>query len=104
MPGELEPSWKEILINELQDDYMAELREFLKNEQNNGSVIYPPNRLIFNAFNHTPFDKVKVVILGQDPYHGEQQALAVRAIGPVGGEILRQRPLDRRDELFRDAR
>ncbi|NEU09498.1 uracil-DNA glycosylase [Flavihumibacter sp. R14] len=74
MPGELEPSWKEILINELQDDYMLELREFLKNEQKNGHIIYPPNRLIFNAFNHTPFDEVKIVILGQDPYHGQQQA------------------------------
>jgi len=74
MPGELELSWNKILINELQDDYMVALRKFLKNELQSGRIIYPPSRLIFNAFNHTPFDEVKVVILGQDPYHGEQQA------------------------------
>ena len=74
MAGELEPGWKEILGNEFDRKYMLELREFLKNEQQKGSLIYPPNQLIFNAFNHTPFDDVSVVILGQDPYHGQHQA------------------------------
>jgi uracil-DNA glycosylase len=74
MAGELEPGWKAILGKEFEKEYMTRLREFLKNEQLNDRVIYPPNRFIFNAFNHTPFDEVKVVILGQDPYHGEQQA------------------------------
>jgi len=74
MPGELESSWKEILENEFSKEYMIRLREFLKNEQEQHRVIYPPSRFIFNAFNRTPFNDVRIVILGQDPYHGEQQA------------------------------
>jgi len=53
---------------------MAELRKFLQNEKEAGQVVYPKNADIFRAFNDTPFDKVKVVILGQDPYHGPNQA------------------------------
>ena len=74
MPGELGSGWKGILGDEFNKEYMIRLRQFLKNEQEQGRVIYPPNRLIFNAFNSTPFEDVRVVILGQDPYHGDQQA------------------------------
>ncbi|VVP09822.1 uracil-DNA glycosylase [Pseudomonas sp. B21128] len=70
----LEPSWKEALRAEFDQPYMAELRNFLQQEQAAGKEIYPPRPLIFNALNSTPLDKVKVVILGQDPYHGPGQA------------------------------
>ncbi|MCO5935416.1 uracil-DNA glycosylase [Mucilaginibacter sp. RB4R14] len=74
MAGELEPSWKNHLSAELEKPYMHDLRTFLKAEKNAGHVTYPRNADIFNAFNITPFDDVKVVILGQDPYHGPNQA------------------------------
>ncbi|WP_026899318.1 uracil-DNA glycosylase [Daejeonella oryzae] len=74
MSGELDKSWKDVLEDQLNSDNMQQLRKFLKNEQVNGVITYPPNAKIFNAFNHTPFSKVKVVILGQDPYHGKNQA------------------------------
>ncbi len=60
--------------DEFQKPYMQQLRQFLQHEKQQGKIIYPPAALWFNAFNSTPFDKVKVVILGQDPYHGPQQA------------------------------
>jgi uracil-DNA glycosylase len=71
---DMEPGWKQVLASEFESDYMQTLREFLKQEKQQCKVIYPPGKEIFNAFNHTPFDKVKVVILGQDPYHGPNQA------------------------------
>ena len=74
MTEEMESSWKGILGDEFHKEYMIRLLEFLENEQQNDRIIYPPIQFIFNAFNHTPFDKVKIVILGQDPYHGSQQA------------------------------
>jgi uracil-DNA glycosylase len=74
MAGELEPSWKKVLEEEFNKPYMTELKNFLKQEKEAGYVIYPKNADIFNAFNKTPFDEVKVVILGQDPYPGENQA------------------------------
>jgi uracil-DNA glycosylase len=74
MAIELEPSWLEVLGDEFGKDYMVQLRQFLKNEKQAGRKIYPKGGDIFNAFNTTPFDKVEVVILGQDPYHGENQA------------------------------
>ena len=74
MSIQLEPSWKEVLINEFEKDYMQSLKVFLKQQQQQGRKIFPPNQFIFNAFNHTPFDQVKVVIIGQDPYHGQGQA------------------------------
>ncbi|MES2107114.1 MAG: uracil-DNA glycosylase [Bacteroidota bacterium] len=74
MAGELEPSWLKVLGGEFDKDYMLKLKLFLKQEKEAGQVVYPKNADIFNAFKHTPFDKVKVVILGQDPYHGPQQA------------------------------
>jgi len=71
---QIDDSWKEILKDEFESDYMQKLEIFLFKEKEEGHMIYPPNHLIFNAFNHTPFDKVKAVILGQDPYHGKNQA------------------------------
>jgi len=70
----LEASWKQRLADEFKQRYMIELREFLLERKRAGAVIYPPGPLIFNALNSTPFDQVKVVILGQDPYHGPGQA------------------------------
>lgn len=74
MSIQLEDSWKGVLDGEFDKGYMMQLREFLKNEQTEGRIIYPPNKLIFNAFNHTPFNNVKIVVIGQDPYHGVNQA------------------------------
>lgn len=71
--GQLHPSWQAIIGEEFEKPYMQNLRAFLKQEKAAGKVIYPPSPLIFNAFNHTPFDKVRVVIIGQDPYHGEDK-------------------------------
>ena len=70
----LEPSWKARLLPEFSQAYMRELREFLKKEIQAKKVIYPRGVEYFAALDHTPFDKVKVVILGQDPYHGVNQA------------------------------
>lgn len=70
----LEPGWLKVLGDELEQPYMKALKSFLLEEKQKGFIIYPKNGDIFNAFNHTPFDKVKVVILGQDPYHGQGQA------------------------------
>jgi len=67
-------SWQVYLGDELNKEYMCELRAFLLREQQAGKVIYPSMSQLFNAFELTPFDQVKVVILGQDPYHGEGQA------------------------------
>lgn len=67
-------SWKDVLSEEFEKPYMKDLKSFLLKEKQEGKVIFPPGPMIFNAFNHTPFDKVKVVILGQDPYHGDGQA------------------------------
>ncbi|MBF8781421.1 uracil-DNA glycosylase [Pseudomonas fulva] len=70
----LEPSWKAALRAEFDQPYMHRLREFLREEHAAGKEIYPPGPMIFNALNSTPLDAVKVVILGQDPYHGPGQA------------------------------
>ncbi|MCC6684371.1 MAG: uracil-DNA glycosylase [Bacteroidia bacterium] len=70
----LDESWKRLLIQEFSKDYFVKLKQFLLNEKQNGQTIYPPGNKIFAAFDFTPFDKVKVVILGQDPYHGAGQA------------------------------
>jgi len=70
----LEPSWKAHLGDYLERPDMRALAEFLRSEKRAGKVLYPPGPEIFNAFAHTPFDKVRVVILGQDPYHGPGQA------------------------------
>ena len=79
--GQLHPSWLAVIGDELHKPYMAALRGFLKHEKASGKVIYPPSPLIFNAFNHTPFDKVRVVIIGQDPYHGQNNQGQAQAHG-----------------------
>lgn len=71
---EIESGWKTMLQAEFDKPYFKTIKSFLKQEKAKGKIIYPPGQLIFNAFNLTPFDKVKVVILGQDPYHGPGQA------------------------------
>lgn len=73
MDVKIEESWKEQLKDEFEKDYFIRLTEFVRNEYRT-KQIFPPAKLIFNAFDHTPFDKVKVVILGQDPYHNDGQA------------------------------
>lgn len=70
----LEESWKRLLLSEFSEDYMQTLASFLRAEKAAGKIIYPAGDDVFNALNSTPFDKVKVVILGQDPYHGAGQA------------------------------
>lgn len=70
----IEPSWKARLEGEFRQPYFSALKAFLKEEKARGETIFPPGPLIFNAFNKAPFDSVKVVILGQDPYHGPGQA------------------------------
>lgn len=74
MDVQIEPSWKDALKNEFVKPYFQQIVTFLKTEKAAGKIIYPPGPLIFNAFNQTPFNKLKVVILGQDPYHGAGQA------------------------------
>lgn len=74
MAVQLEPSWLAKLAEEFEQPYMQQLRAFLKAEKQQGKRIFPAGSEFFNAFEHTPLDKVKVVILGQDPYHGEGQA------------------------------
>lgn len=73
MQVKIEPSWADKLAGEFEKPYFSDLVNFVKSEYAKGTV-YPPGSLIFNAFNKCPFDKVKVVILGQDPYHGPGQA------------------------------
>ena len=70
----IDASWKEKLAREFAAEYMANLSQFLRDEKAAGKVVYPASIDIFAAFNLTPFDTVKVVILGQDPYHGPNQA------------------------------
>jgi uracil-DNA glycosylase len=73
MEVKIEPNWKKVLQKEFDEEYFAKLTEFVKSEYQKETV-YPPAKFIFNAFELTPFDKVKVIILGQDPYHGVNQA------------------------------
>ena len=70
----LEESWKAALHEEFDKPYMLKLSEFLRGEKAAGKVVFPPGPLIFNALNSTPLSRVKVVIIGQDPYHGPGQA------------------------------
>lgn len=69
----IDESWKTVLQDEFEADYFSRLKQFLMKEKEQ-YTIYPPGKLIFNAFDQTPFEMVKVVILGQDPYHGKGQA------------------------------
>jgi uracil-DNA glycosylase len=74
MEIQIESSWKHVLKEEFEKEYLKKLASYLLSEEKKGISIFPPKDLIFSAFNHTPFEKVKVVILGQDPYHGINQA------------------------------
>ncbi|MBB5618973.1 uracil-DNA glycosylase [Pedobacter cryoconitis] len=74
MSAALEPGWLKVLEPEFEKEYMKNLKAFLLQEKETGKTVYPKGADIFAAFNHTPFDQVEVVILGQDPYHGEGQA------------------------------
>ncbi|WP_016777899.1 uracil-DNA glycosylase [Anaerophaga thermohalophila] len=84
----IEESWKEALSEEFNAPYFSELKKFLVDEKRKHQV-YPPGPMIFNAFNHTPLEKVKVVLLGQDPYHGPGQAQGLCFSVPDG---IRQPP------------
>lgn len=84
MDVKIEESWKRALAPEFEKPYFQELARQLHEEKRAGRVIYPPGPLIFNAFNLTPFDKVKVVIIGQDPYHGPGQAEGLSFSVPHG--------------------
>lgn len=83
MSVQLESSWKAVLKPEFEKPYMHELKSFLQSEKKEHTV-FPPSNLIFNAFSHTPFDQVKVVILGQDPYHNVGQAHGLSFSVPRG--------------------
>ena len=72
--AQIEESWKQQIGDEFTKDYMKSLKVFLKSEYSQGKTIFPRKSQYFAAFNHTPFDQVRVVVLGQDPYHGAGQA------------------------------
>lgn len=73
-PFDIEPSWNAVLAEELQKPYLQDLARFIESERNRGLPVYPPKDLVFNAFRMCPYDRVKVLIMGQDPYHGPGQA------------------------------
>ncbi|MBU0487701.1 MAG: uracil-DNA glycosylase [Bacteroidetes bacterium] len=83
MKPNIEVSWAQMLQEEFQKPYFSALKEFLLEEKANFAV-YPPGKLIFNAFDRTPFKNVKIIILGQDPYHGERQAHGLSFSVPMG--------------------
>ena len=80
---DIEASWKQHLEREFTKPYFTQLTESVRNEYRNG-LCFPPGKLVFNAFNLCPFDKVKVVILGQDPYHEQGQAMGLSFSVPEG--------------------
>ncbi|HSZ87011.1 MAG TPA: uracil-DNA glycosylase [Puia sp.] len=84
MDVQIEESWKKGLHHEFSQPYFAAIVSFLKAEKSSGKIVYPPGKFIFNAFNTTPFDKVKIVLLGQDPYHGPGQAHGLSFSVPNG--------------------
>lgn len=81
---QLEASWSARLADEFEKAYFQQIRYFLKAELRDGKAIYPPGKLMFHAYHRTPFNKVKVVILGQDPYHGPGQAHGLSFSVPQG--------------------
>lgn len=84
MNVKIQEEWNEILREEFEKDYFKNIAAFLHKEKDEGKTIYPPGSLIFNAFELTPFSHVKVVILGQDPYHGPNQAHGLSFSVPEG--------------------
>ncbi len=87
MDVKIENSWKEVLKTEFNKDYFLQIITHLKTEKATREIIYPSGNLIFNAFDKTPFDKVKVVILGQDPYHNPNQAMGLSFSVPDGMKL-----------------
>ena len=84
MDVRIENTWKEALAGEFEKPYFAQLVRFLHQEKAAGKMIYPPGNQIFRAFELTPLPQVKVVILGQDPYHGPGQAMGLSFSVPDG--------------------
>ncbi|HEY0356838.1 MAG TPA: uracil-DNA glycosylase [Flavisolibacter sp.] len=84
MTVRIEESWKKVLESEFRKPYFRQITDHIKTEKAQGKTIYPQGSLIFNAFEKTPFDKVKVVIIGQDPYHGPGQAMGLSFSVPRG--------------------
>jgi len=84
MDVKMEEGWKAVLKEEFSKPYFQHAVTYLKTEKAQGKTIYPPGPLIFNAFNTTPFEQVKVVLLGQDPYHGYGQAHGLSFSVPDG--------------------
>ena len=84
---QIEESWKKVLDVEFQKPYFGEIKKVLVDAKQAGKTVYPPGSLIFNAFNKTPFDKLKVVILGQDPYHNPGEAMGLCFSVPKGTKI-----------------
>ena len=83
----MEESWKQVLKEEFEKPYFQELVSFLKNARSAGTIFYPPGPLIFNAFNTTPFEAVKVVVIGQDPYHNPGEAMGLSFSVPSGVRV-----------------
>lgn len=81
---EIEAGWKSVLENEFDQAYFDQIKAFILHEKAQGKIVYPPGNLLFNAFNLTPFNAVKVVIIGQDPYHGPGQAHGLSFSVPFG--------------------
>ncbi|HTJ12616.1 MAG TPA: uracil-DNA glycosylase [Dinghuibacter sp.] len=84
MDVKIEPSWKAVLQKEFDQAYFTEIVRFIKTEKAAGKTIYPPGSQMFHAFDATPLDRLKVVILGQDPYHGPGQAHGLCFSVPAG--------------------
>jgi len=88
MPNvQIEDSWKFALVDEFEKEYFSGIRTFLRTELKEGKTIFPPGKQIFNAFNLTPFNDVKVVVIGQDPYHGPNQAMGLSFSVPIGVRV-----------------
>jgi uracil-DNA glycosylase len=83
----IEESWKNALKSEFKQPYFAAIKQALLDEKEAKNVVYPPDNLIFNAFNTTAFDNVKVVIIGQDPYHNPEEAMGLSFSVPKGKKI-----------------
>lgn len=83
----IEASWKAALTNEFEQPYFQAVAQYLRQAKTDNKVVYPPGSLIFNAFDTTPFDAVKVVILGQDPYHNPGQAMGLSFSVPRGVSV-----------------
>ena len=84
MDVKIEHTWKAVLKDQFTKDYFLQIATFIKTEKATGKIIFPPGTLMFNAFEKTPFDKVKVVLLGQDPYHNPGQAQGLSFSVPKG--------------------